>query len=129
MKSWIEDKDEYKHIAEEAGSDYMKGNNDNELKLIKDCITKINNGKIINKDIAASEFRKIKQKVNSDKLKQDLIKHLEKNLFGENLENLELKRDYSAETDEYLKNLEEQEKGQKRLTMIMIAMDGLADLV
>ena len=129
MKSWIEDKDEYKHIVEEAGSDYMKGNNDNELKLIKDCITKINNGKIINKDIAASEFRKIKQKVNSDKLKQDLIKHLEKSLFGENLENLELKRDYSAETDEYLKNLEEQEKGQKRLTMIMIAIDGLADLV
>ena len=31
-------KDEYlyKEAAEEAGSDYMKGKNDNELKLIKD---------------------------------------------------------------------------------------------
>ena len=114
--SWIEDKDEYKHIAEEAGSDYMKGNDDNELKLIKDFITKINNGKINNKDIAASEFRKIKQKVNNDKLKQDLVKHLEKCLFGENLENIELKRDYSEETDDYLKYMKEQEKGQKRFS-------------
>ena len=32
----------YDEIAEEADEYYMKGKNDNELKLIKDFITKIN---------------------------------------------------------------------------------------
>ena len=53
--SWIKNKDEYEHVADDAGSDYVKGNNDKELKIIKDFITKINNGKI-NKSNAASEF-------------------------------------------------------------------------
>ena len=35
---WMIDQDGYKQTAEEAGSNYMKGNNDNELKLIKDFI-------------------------------------------------------------------------------------------
>ena len=39
------------------------------------------------------------------------------------------KKDYSEETANYLKYMEEQEKGQKKLVMIMIAMDGLVDLV
>ena len=56
----MKDEEEYIERAEEAVSDYMKGKNDNELKLIKDFITKINNGKINNKDTAASEFRKLK---------------------------------------------------------------------
>ena len=42
--SWIKNKNE--HVADEAGSDYVKGNNEKELKIIKDFITKINNGKI-----------------------------------------------------------------------------------
>ena len=46
---WMMDKDGYEDTAEEAGSDYMKRKNDNELKLIKDFITKINNGTINNK--------------------------------------------------------------------------------
>ena len=58
----MKDEEGYKETAAEIGSNYMKGNNDNELKLIKDFITKINNGKINNKDTAASEFRKLKQK-------------------------------------------------------------------
>ena len=36
------DKDGYDEITEEADEYYMKGKNDNELKLIKDFITKIN---------------------------------------------------------------------------------------
>ena len=36
---------------------HMKGKNDNELKLIKDFITKINNGTINNNE-AKNEFRK-----------------------------------------------------------------------
>ena len=139
--SWMKDEEGYIETAEEAGSDYMKGKNDNELKLIKDFITKINNGKINNKDTAASEFRKLKQKVKNDRLKQDLIKYLEKYLFGEDIEPEEKyekciaervttrtdtqrtfapssppKEDYSAETDEYLKYLEKQEKDRVRFS-------------
>ena len=75
--SWIKNKNEYEHVADDAGSDYVKGNNDKELKVIKDFITKINNGKI-NESNAASEFKKLKQKVNNDKLKHDFVKPLEK---------------------------------------------------
>ena len=114
--SWIKDEEGYEETAGEANSDYMKGNNDNELKLIKDFITKINNGKINSKDTAANEFRKFKQKVTNDRLRQDLIKDLEKSLFGNNVENIEPsqpKEDYSAETNEYLKYMEEEKKDQK----------------
>ena len=71
--SWIKNKDEYEHVADDAGSDYVKGNNDKELKIIKDFITKINNGKI-NESNATSNFKKLKQKVNHEKLKHDLVK-------------------------------------------------------
>ena len=80
---WMIDKDGYEEIAERVDSDYMKGKNDNELKLIKDFITKINNGTINNKNKVENEFRKLKQKVTNDILRQDLIKYLEKYLFGE----------------------------------------------
>ena len=119
-------------------------NNDKELKIIKDFITKINNGKI-NESNAASEFKKLKQKVNNDKLKHDLVKYIEKSLFGEDIESIKPeekykesiaervktrkqntqktfapssppKKDYSEETADYLKYMEEQEKGQKRFS-------------
>ena len=111
----------------------MKGNNDKELKIIKDFITKINNGKI-NKSNASSEFKKLKQKVNNDKLKHDLVKYLEKSLFGEekceesvaervktkpksqNASSSPPKKDYSKEAADYLEYIEEQEKGQKRFS-------------
>ena len=139
---WINDKDGYEEIAEEADKYYIKGTNDNELKLIKDFITKINNGTINNKNKAGNEFRKLKQKVTNDILRQDLIKYLEKYLFGEDIEPEEKyeesiaervktrrqntqrtfapsnppKKDYSAETANYSKYMEEQEKGQKRFS-------------
>ena len=115
----MKDEEGYEETAGEANSNYMKGNNDNELKLIKDFITKINNRKINNKDTAASEFRKLKQKVTNDRLKQDLIKDLKKRLFGNNIENTEPsqpKEDYSAKTNEYLKYLEEQDKDRARFS-------------
>ena len=83
------DKDGYKEIAEEVDAYYMKGKNDNELKLVKDFITKINNGTINNKNKAENEFRKLKQKVTNDILRQDLIKYLEKYLFGRDIESKE----------------------------------------
>ena len=142
--SWIKNKNEYEHVADDAGSDYVKGNNDKELKIIKHFITKISNGKI-NESNAASEFKKLKQKVNNDKLKHDLVKYLEKRLFGEGIESIEPKekkeesiaervktrkqntqktsasssppkKDYSKEAADYLKYIEEQEKVQKRFS-------------
>ena len=47
---WINHKDEYEETAEEVDADYTKGKNDNELKLIKNFLTKINNGTINNKN-------------------------------------------------------------------------------
>ena len=130
---WMNDKIGYEETAEEADTDYMKGNNDNELKLIKDFITKINNG-TINVNKAGNEFRKLKQKVTNYRLRQDLIKDLERHIFREDFkkykENIEErvktrrqnapssppKKDYSEETADYLKYMEEQEKGQKRFS-------------
>ena len=130
---WMNDKIRYEETAEEADSVYMKGNSDNQLKLIKDFITKINNGTINKKNKAGNEFRKLKQKVTNDRLKQDLIKDLERYICGEDIESIEpeekyeesiaervktrkqntQKKDYSEETADYLKYIEEQEKGQK----------------
>ena len=100
--SWIKNKNEYEYVADEAGSDYVKGNNDTELKIIIDFITKINNGKI-NESNAASEFKKLKQKVNNDKLKHDLVKHLEKRLFGEDIESIEPEEKYEESIAERVK--------------------------
>ena len=80
---WMNDKDGYEETTEEADADYMKGKNDYELELIKNVITKINNGSINNKNKAGNEFRKLKQKVTNDILRQDLIKDLERYMFGE----------------------------------------------
>ena len=60
---WMNDKIGYE-VTTEADSVYMKKSNGNELKLIKDFKTKINNGSINNKNKAGNEFRKLKQKVN-----------------------------------------------------------------
>ena len=141
---WMNDKIKYEETAEEADTVYMKGNNDNELKLIKDFITKINTG-TINKNNAGNEFRKLKQKVTNDRLRQDLIKDLERYIFGEDIKSVEPeekyeesiaervktrrqntqrtfasssppKKDYSEETADYLKYVEEEKKGKKRFS-------------
>ena len=64
--SWINDPHGYEEIAEEAGAYHTKGKNNDELKLVKDFITKINNSTINNKNKAGNEFRKLKQKVTND---------------------------------------------------------------
>ena len=142
---WMNDKDGYEETAEEAGADYMKGKNDNESELIKTFINKINNGSINNKYKAGNEFRKLKQKVTNDVLRQDLFKDLERYMFGEGIESIEPeekyeesitervkprrqntqrtfapssppKKYYSAETADHLKNMEEQEKDRKKFS-------------
>ena len=141
----MNNKDRYEDTAEAVDSDYTKGNNDNELKSIKNFITKINNGTIDNKNKAGNEFRKLKQKVTDDILKRDIIKDLERYMFGEDIESIEPEekyeesiaervktrrqntqrtfapssppiKDYSEETANYLKHMEEEKKGQKRFS-------------
>ena len=132
----MNDKDGCKETAEELDTDYIKGKNDNELELIKNFITKFNNGTINGKNKAENEFKKLKQKVTNNTLRQELIKNLEKDLFGEEYEesiaervktrrqNTQItfapsslpKKDYSAETDEYLEYMEEQEKDRKKFS-------------
>ena len=135
---WMNYKIGYEQTAEEADRGYMKGNNNNELKLIRDFITKINNGTFNNKNKTGNKFRKLKLKVTNDRLRQDLIKDLERYIFGEDIESIDPeekyeesiaervktrkqnasssppKKDYAAEAADYLKYMEEQEKGQKK---------------
>ena len=99
---WMNDKIRYEETAEQANSVYIKGNNDNELKLIKDFITKINNG-TINKNKAGNEFRKLKQKVTNDRLRQDLIKDFERYIFGEDIESIEPEEKYEESIAERVK--------------------------
>ena len=99
----MNDKIGYEETAEEVNTDYMKGNNDNELKLIKDFLTKINNGTINNKNKAGNEFRKLKQKVTNDRLRQDLIKDLERYIFGEDIESIEPEEKYEESIAERVK--------------------------
>ena len=137
---WMNDKIRYEETAEEADSVYMKKGNGNELKLIKDFITKINNGSIDNKNKAGNEFRKLKQKVTNDRLRQNLIKDLKRYIFGEDLESIEPeekyeesiaervktrkqnapsnppKKDYSEETADFLEHLKKEKEGQKRFS-------------
>ena len=94
----INDIERYKETAEEAD-----GNNDNELKLIKEFLSKINNGVINNKNKAGNEFRKLKQKVTNDRLRQDFIKDLERYLFGEDIENIEPEEKYEESIAERVK--------------------------
>ena len=96
---WSIDQDGYEKIAEEADAYHTKGKNNNELKLIKDIKskTKINNGTINNKNKARNEFKKLKQKVMNDILRQDLIKYVEIYLFGEDIESKEKYEESIAE--------------------------------
>ena len=99
---WMNDKIRYEETAEEVDTDYLKRNNDNELKLIKDFITKINND-TINKNNAGNEFRKLKQKVANNRLRQDLIKDLERYIFGEDIKSIEPEEKYEESIAERVK--------------------------
>ena len=87
----------------------MKGNNDNELKLFKNFITKINNG-TINENIARDEFKKLKQKVTDNILRQYLIKNLGRYLFGEDIE----------PEEKYKESIAERVKTRRQNTLLII---------
>ena len=131
---WMNDKIRYEETAEEVDSAYIKKSNGNELKLIKDFITNINNGSIDNKNKAGNEFRKLKQKVTNNRLRQDLIKDLERYESIEPEEKYEEtiaervktrkqnapsnppKKDYSKETADSSEHMKKEKEGQKRFS-------------
>ena len=95
-----------------------------ESKIIKDFITKINNGKV-NESNAASEFKKLKQKVNNESIEPEekyeesiaeRVKTRKQNIQKTFAPSSPPKKDYSEETADYLKYMEEQEKGEKRFS-------------
>ena len=100
---WMNDKIRYEETAEEVDTDYMKGNNDNELKLIKDFITKINNGTINKKSIEPEE--KYEESI------AERVKKRRQNTKRTFAPSSPPKKDYSEETANFLKNMEEEKKG------------------
>ena len=58
---------------------------------------------INNKSKEGNEFRKLKQKVTNNRIKQDLIKDLERYLFGEDIENIEPEEKYEKSIAERVK--------------------------
>ena len=127
---WIDDWELYKQINEDVFAKYRKDKDFLELLSIKTFLDNINSGITKNKKDAQKEFKTIKKIVQSESLKY-IVKELEKSIFGNDDSNGESskdsekrtfapsslpKKDYSAETDEYLKYMEEQEKGQKRFS-------------
>ena len=112
----MNDKIRYEETAEEADSVYMKKSNSNELKLIKDFITKINNGSINNKNKAGNEFRKLKQDIESiepeekyDESIAESVKIRKQNTQKTFAPSSPSKKDYSKEAAGYLKYIEEQD--------------------
>ena len=94
----------------------MKGNNDNELKLIQDFLSRINNGVINNKNKAGNKFRELKQKVTNDRdtqrtfAPQDSSINLDDFTYRENYDELD------EEDREMLRNMNKKGKGLKILT-------------
>ena len=72
-------------------------------KLVISIISKINNGSINNKNKAGNEFRKLKQKVKNDRLRQDLLKYLERYMFGEDIESIEPEEKFEESVAERVK--------------------------
>ena len=60
------------------------------------------------------KFKKLKQKVNNDKLKHDLVKYLEKSLFGEDIKSIEPEEKYEESIAERVKK-QKREDTQKTL--------------
>ena len=57
----------------------------------------------INKKNAGNEIRKLKQKVTNDRLRQDLIKDLERYIFGEDIESIKPEEKYEESIAERVK--------------------------
>ena len=128
---WMNDWELYKQINEDFFARYRKGKDSFELLSIKTFLDNINNKKNIkNKKDARKKFKTIKKNVKSKALRT-IVKALEQAIFGNDDSNGESSKDdkkrtfapssppredYSAETYEYLKYLEEQEKGRKKIS-------------
>ena len=113
---WINDWELYKQINEDVFAKCRKDKDSFELLSIKTVLDNINSGITKNKKDAEKEFKTIKKKnVQSESLK-DIVKELEKSIFGNDDTNGEPSSPPKKDVDEYLKHMEKQEKDQKRFS-------------
>ena len=127
----MDDWELYKQINEDVFAKYREDKDSFDLLSIKTFLDNINNKKNIkNKKYARKEFTNVMKNVKSEDLK-NIIKELEQTIFGNDDSNGESskgskvktfapsrpqKEHYFAETNGYLKYIEEQEKDRKKFS-------------
>ena len=87
--TWVDNKKLFNKINNDVTNRYHKDKNSTELLSIQSFLDDINNEHIENKKDAYKKFKDLKNNVKSDELK-DIVKELERGIFGYDYENEEL---------------------------------------
>ena len=87
--TWVDDPKLFNPINNDVTSRYCKDKNSDELLSIQKFLDDIDNEHIENKKDAYKNFKDLKNNVKSDELK-DIVKELERTIFGYDYENEEL---------------------------------------
>ena len=87
--TWVGDPKLFNQINNDVTSRYRKDKNSTEFLSIQNFLDDINNEDIKNKKDAYKKFKDLKNNVKSDELK-DIVKELERAIFGYEYENEEL---------------------------------------
>ena len=87
--TWVDDSKLFNQTSNAVTNRYNKDKNSTELSSIQNFLDDINNEDIKNKKDAYNNFKDLKNDVKSDKLK-DILKELERAIFGYDYENEEL---------------------------------------
>ena len=87
--TWVDDPKLFNQINNDVTSRYRKDKNSTEFLSIQNFLDDINNEDIKNKKDAYKKFKDLKNNVKSDELK-DIVKELERAIFGYEYENEEL---------------------------------------
>ena len=87
--TWVDDPKLFNQINNDVTSRYRKDKNSDELLSIQNFLDDINNEDIKNKKDAYKKFKDLKNNMKSGELK-DIVKELERAIFGYDYENEEL---------------------------------------
>ena len=75
-----------------------------------------------------NEFRKLKQKVTNGILRQDLIKDLERYLFGADIESIEPEKEYEESIEEMIKTRRQNKENNKDTQRTFVPQDSSINL-
>ena len=89
--TWVDDPKLFNKINNDVTDRYHKDKNSTELLSVQNFLDDINNEHMENKKDAYKKFKDFKNDIKSDELK-DIVKELERAIFGYNYENEELSR-------------------------------------